>query len=82
MRIITEFVGPTARDRRFDWCAYHECDAERGLPHGWGSTEAEAVADLERRNRVKRPMPVTTQEEARETKRQAPEWQRGGKVNK
>jgi hypothetical protein len=47
--MITSFVYPPIPIRQFDWCAYldvGEFDAESG-PYGWGSTEAEAVLELE-----------------------------------
>ena len=43
-KIITRNVYPPIPDRRFDWCAYHDGDEENG-GYGWGSTEAEAIAD-------------------------------------
>jgi hypothetical protein len=44
-RIITEHVNPPIPVRTSDWCAYIDGTEEIG-PYGWGSTEAEAVADL------------------------------------
>ncbi len=46
-KIITHNEYPPIPDRRFDWCAYHEGEEEAGH-HGWGPTEAEAIADLQR----------------------------------
>lgn len=41
-KIQTEFVYPSIPDRRFDWAAYRDPESR----HGWGRTEAEAIADL------------------------------------
>ena len=45
-KIITRNVYPPIPNRNFDWCAYHDGDEENGR-YGWGSTETEALADLE-----------------------------------
>ena len=45
MKIITEFWPKPIPVRAFDWAAYDD-DYEPGLPVGYGSTEAEAIADL------------------------------------
>lgn len=45
VKIVYEY--PPIPDRRFDYRAYHEGDEETGHC-GWGATEAEARADLER----------------------------------
>jgi hypothetical protein len=47
-RIIAVNVFPPIPDRRFDWCAYHDGDEELAHRYGWGSSEADAVADLAR----------------------------------
>jgi hypothetical protein len=44
-KIITRYVYPTIPDRRFDWLAFYEGDEELG-EYGWGSSEAQAIADL------------------------------------
>ena len=46
-RIITTHVYPPIPDRRWDWSAHHDGEEESGH-YGWGSTEAEALADLQR----------------------------------
>ena len=58
--IVTEYVYPPIPDRSHDWCAYDQntyepgdIDGETGLYRGggllgWGATESEAIADLER----------------------------------
>lgn len=46
--IITSHVNPPIPERGFDWCAYRENDVELPYRYGWGMTEAEALADLER----------------------------------
>src|SRR5262245_17562080 len=46
-KVIARCVHPPIPDRRRDWCAYHE--GEKDWQHcGWGASEAEARADLER----------------------------------
>jgi hypothetical protein len=50
-KIITEYVHPPIPDRGSDWRAYHEGDEEKPTRHGWGATEAEALADLARLDR-------------------------------
>jgi hypothetical protein len=47
-KIITENVYPPIPLPDFDWCAYREGDEEIASKHGWGATEAEAIADLKR----------------------------------
>ena len=49
MKIITELVEPSIPLRQFDWRATGE-DYEPGDPVGYGSTEAEAIADLKERS--------------------------------
>ena len=44
-KIITRNVYPPIPDRRYDWTAYRDGEEEHA---GWGATEAEAIADLER----------------------------------
>jgi hypothetical protein len=44
--IRTSHVYPPIPLRSTDWCAYRDGTEEEGNSHGWGSTEAEAVADL------------------------------------
>lgn len=46
MKIRTSFDNPPIPDRSFDWSAVTE-DYDMGHPIGHGSTEAEAIADLE-----------------------------------
>ena len=46
-KIITTYVHPPIPDRRFDWCAYHDGEEEKGN-YGYGKTEAEALEDLKR----------------------------------
>ena len=45
--ICTEDVFPPIPMPNFDWCAYLDGREEAG-PIGWGETEAEALADLDR----------------------------------
>lgn len=46
-KIKTVHVYPPISDRRWDWTAYH--DGEEETCHaGWGSTEQEALDDLDR----------------------------------
>lgn len=53
--IITEHVHPPIPVRMFDWCAcregYEPPDSEGvgGGLAGWGRTEADAIADLKKR---------------------------------
>lgn len=42
-KIITSYVYPPIPIRSMDWCAFYDGDASQ---RGWGSTEAEAIADL------------------------------------
>jgi hypothetical protein len=44
MRIVTENLRPPVPSRAFDWIAYRE-GQEEGR-RGFGSTEAEAIAEL------------------------------------
>ena len=44
-KIVTNFDYPPIPDRSRDWVAYFDGDDEYG-PWGYGSTEAEAIADL------------------------------------
>lgn len=44
-KIITSYVCPPIPVRNFDWCAYEDGREEEGN-YGWGTTEAEAIADL------------------------------------
>lgn len=44
-KIITRHIFPPIPDRRFDWIAYFDDQAERG-EYGYGRTEQEAVAAL------------------------------------
>lgn len=48
MKIKTENVYPPIPSRNHDWCAYDDntYGGGPGQPVGWGTTEAEAVADL------------------------------------
>lgn len=43
---VTEYWAKPIPDRRFDWEATHP-DYEPGQPIGYGSTEIEAIEDLE-----------------------------------
>ena len=45
MKIVTHHVYPPIPMRQFDWSAVTD-DYEPEHPIGWGSTEAEAIADL------------------------------------
>jgi hypothetical protein len=44
-KLKTVCVYPPIPDRRWDWCAYYDGDEESGNI-GYGTTEAEAVADF------------------------------------
>lgn len=44
-KFVTVCNFPPIPDRRWDWCAYYEGDEERGR-YGYGTTEAEAIADF------------------------------------
>ena len=44
--IVTAFVNPPIPCRDFDWSAMHD-GYDAGDPIGWGSTEAQAIDDLE-----------------------------------
>lgn len=43
-KMITSFIYPPIPVRQFDWCAYRDGCEEDGN-YGWGTTEAEAIAD-------------------------------------
>jgi hypothetical protein len=45
LRVVTSNIFPPIPDRRFDWIAYYEGEEEAGS-YGYGSTEAEAIADF------------------------------------
>ncbi len=45
-KIITDHVYPPIPDRSCDWCAWVDGADEETRQQGWGSTEAEAIADL------------------------------------
>lgn len=45
-RIATRHVCPPIPIRSFDWCAWFEEMDEETRGHGWGRTEADAIADL------------------------------------
>lgn len=45
-KIITTHVFPPIPVRSWDWCAYFDGEEERTNGHGWGRTEADAIADL------------------------------------
>jgi hypothetical protein len=45
-KIITVHEFPPIPQRIFDWRAYRDGDEEIPARHGWGKTEAEALADL------------------------------------
>ncbi len=51
-KLITKFDPPPIPDRQFDWSAHwlEDEDRDEGNTHnwGWGATEKEAVADLQR----------------------------------
>lgn len=47
LRIKTEHVYPPIPIRSFDWCAWVDGEDEETRIQGWGSTESEAIADLE-----------------------------------
>lgn len=44
-KIVTHHEFPPIPVREFDWCAHYEGQEEAGH-YGWGSTEAEAIADF------------------------------------
>lgn len=44
MKIITQNIFPPIPSREFDWMAYF--DGRNDGPTGFGTTEAEAIADL------------------------------------
>lgn len=46
LNIKTEHVYPPIPIRSFDWCAWFDGMDEETRGHGWGKTEAEAIADL------------------------------------
>lgn len=46
-KIITTFWAKPGPSRNFDWCAYRDGYEEDG-GYGYGTTEAEALADLAR----------------------------------
>lgn len=46
IKIHTTHVFPPIPDRRFDWCAWDDDLGEDCSRHGWGPTEAAAIADL------------------------------------
>ena len=46
--IVTTHVYPPIPDRTHDWLAYHDGWEENTWLQGWGRTEAEAIADLQR----------------------------------
>jgi hypothetical protein len=43
--IVIRNIYPPIPIRQFDWCAYVDGEEERG-EYGYGSTKAEAIADL------------------------------------
>lgn len=45
-RIVTSHVYPPIPIRSHDWCAYVDGREEDGR-YGWGTTEAEAIQDLQ-----------------------------------
>jgi len=51
--IRTKLIHPPIPDRSYDWAAWHpEFEEHNWLAWaGWGATEAEAIADLERIDR-------------------------------
>jgi hypothetical protein len=44
-KIVTSHVYPPVPVRNFDWAAWRDGEEERGR-YGYGTTEAEAIADL------------------------------------
>lgn len=44
-KIVTTNICPPIPIRSFDWCAHYEGEEEYGN-HGFGRTEAEAIADF------------------------------------
>ena len=44
-RVVTSHICPPIPFRSMDWCAYFDGEEERG-GYGYGSTEAEAIADF------------------------------------
>lgn len=44
-KIVTAHVYPPIPTRSSDWCAHYDGEEEAGN-YGWGSTEAEAIADF------------------------------------
>ena len=56
--IITRYEPLPIPDRQFDWKAYHKVDHDKSDKTtcwymGWGSTEAEALADLKCKDEVR-----------------------------
>jgi hypothetical protein len=47
-KLVTSHIFPPIPDRRWDWCAYLDNDVEDENAYGWGTTEAEAIADWKR----------------------------------
>lgn len=48
-KIITDFWMKPIPPRQFDWCAYYDGDEPNDdgqMLHGYGATEAEAIAEL------------------------------------
>jgi hypothetical protein len=48
-KVITHYWAKPIPMREFDWVAYWEDDEPNDngqMPHGYGATEAEAIADL------------------------------------
>ena len=52
MTIKTEFIHPPICYKTHDWVAYIDGDEESGQ-YGYGPTEAEAIADLEKQTEDK-----------------------------
>jgi len=44
--MITVYAPPPIPVRNFDWCAWLDCYGEKG-PFGYGTTEVEAILELE-----------------------------------
>jgi hypothetical protein len=66
MKIVTKFDPAPIPIRGYDWCALDPDNYAIGQPIGWGSTEAEAIADLIALQGGRRIRPAGTHFKARE----------------
>ncbi len=51
LKIVTENICPPVPKRMFDWVAHYDGEEEFG-PYGYGSTEAEAIANLKKQTEI------------------------------